>query len=145
MLLKHSAEAGPWLVKGLSADDRQKRFLCAFVLASGGHADHAAQVVPLLLPRLSHNRTPNDGLMSASALFRLGEVVEPYLFEARPESDDQAGPLIDLILRDLHDPPDTQAKLWSRSQKGLLSDLYHDPVYEYRFGRYGHRFRGLRD
>ncbi|MEM9418717.1 MAG: hypothetical protein AAGA25_06610 [Planctomycetota bacterium] len=83
--------------------------------------------------------------MAASALFRLGVVVEPYLHEARPNADHQAGPLIDLILRDLHDPPDTKEKLWARSQRSLLSKWYHDPVYEFRFGQYGHRFWGLCD
>ncbi|MEM9418716.1 MAG: hypothetical protein AAGA25_06605 [Planctomycetota bacterium] len=45
-LLRHTAEAEPWLAEGLVQGDRQKRFLCAFILASAGYVDYAEQVVP---------------------------------------------------------------------------------------------------
>lgn len=143
-LIDHAAAAEPWLLKAIEHGDAQQRFLSAFILGTAGRGEHAATVAAVLLPHLADNDIRGDGLMAGSALFRTGAAIEPYLRAARPEADEQAGPVIDLILHDLHDPPDTQEKLWARSlpfRERLLSRRFHDPVYEYRFT--GHGFWGI--
>ena len=143
-LIEHAAAAEPWLLEAIEGGDAQQRFLAAFVLGTAGRGEHAAVVADALLPHLEDNRIRGDGLMAGSALFCLGIEIEPHLRAARPTADEQAGPVIDLILRNLHDPPDTQEKLWARSpppDQRLLSRRFHDPIYEYRFE--GHGFYGI--
>ena len=135
-LLRHAEAAEAVLVEGLHAGDRRQSFLCAFVLGTAGLHAHRDAVVSRLLPHLGDNDVSGDAMMAGAALLRLGPSVAGPLAAARPRCDVQARAVIDLILRDLEDPPDTPAKLRARGRDPTvprLSVMYHDAVYEYRY------------
>jgi hypothetical protein len=136
-LLRHPGPAEPHLVEGLASSDAQQRFLCAFILGTAGYDQHTPRVADILLPHLADNDIGQDALMAGSALYQLGPAVRPHLLNARPHADEQARSILDLILWDLDDPPNTPRKLRQRAGRVPISSLYHDPVHEYRFPRGG--------
>lgn len=134
-LVDHAADARPALREGLAAADDQQRFLCAYVLAAGGHDGDRDVVVRELVAHLADNHIAGDALMAAHGLYRLGHGAAPQALAWRPYVDEQARALLDLVADDLRVPPRTRAELVLRKQRHAVTDLYHDPALEFDIRR----------
>ncbi len=127
-LVPHAADAHTILEAGLDSDDRQQRFLCALALGLGSVSDSADKVAPILLPHLRNNDIADDARWATAALYRLGDAVIPLLNDARPTADDQQASLIDLIILDLTDPPESRAEEIARSDLNTITQTTYDPA-----------------
>jgi len=136
-LLVHAGRAEQYLVEGLQSPDAQQRFLCAFVLGRSGLAGAIDVAAPLLIDHLRDNDIANDAMMSATALYGFGVDVLPYLAAAVKDSDQQQFELLRLITLDITDPPTTPAALRQRKQLHHVTQVYYDPVIEYRLSSHG--------
>lgn len=134
-LADHAVAARPALRDGITSGDDQQRFLCAYLLAAGGHDDDRAIVVRELVTHLEDNRIAGDAVMAAHALYRLGSAAMPHALAWRPYVDEQARALLDLVADDLRAPPRTHSELTAHKQRQRVTDLYHDPALEYVLGR----------
>lgn len=134
-LAKHSTRARPFLVRGLSSAQGQQRFLCAYLLAQGGHHDYVREVCCELALHLNDNRVEGDAMMAAHGLFRLGAAALPSIREARRIADAQAHAVLDLLEWNLREPPRNAAELRLRLGKTRLTTLYHDPSIEFDIER----------
>jgi hypothetical protein len=135
-LLEHVRRAEPLLLDGLRSDDEQQRFLCAFILGYAGFSSGIPEGAPVLLAQLRDNDITDDAIMGAAALYRFGPEVMPHLLAALSEADDQQARLINLILLDLTDPPQTKQELWARKKLHDVTEIYYDPVVEFDLDRH---------
>lgn len=133
-LLERPRIATEELAKGLSVPDVQGRFWCAFVLGMTGRHEYVDDAAPILIEHLGDNQFGSDGVYAAAALYRFGMPVLPYLESARFGADRQMQSLIDLIVLDLFNPPRTPSDFAKRAVMHNVSELYHDPIVEFRFG-----------
>lgn len=130
-LLGNTAAARPFLRQGLGQGDDQQRFLCAFLLAAGGHDDDRAIVARELVVHLADNDIDGDALMAAHGLYRMGEAGIAATALWRPHVDAQARSLLDLIALDLQAPPRDRGELRARRTRHAVTDVYHDPAIEF--------------
>lgn len=133
-LLEHPRIATQELAEGLAFPDMQGRFWCAFVLGMTGRHQYVDDAAPILIEHLGDNQFGSDGVYAAAALYRFGMPVLPYLESARFGADQQKRSLIDLIVLDLFSPPRSASDFAKRASMHNASELYHDPVVEFRFG-----------
>ena len=130
-LATHTDAARSALRFGLGSQDSQQRFLCAFLLAQGGHALDTDIVCRELIEHLADNHIGGDALMASHGLYRLGEHGQAALRAWRPYVDEQARTLLDLIELDWRAPPRDRAELAARSKLQRVTTVYHDPALHY--------------
>ncbi len=127
-LANHTEAARSALRFGLGSQDSQQRFLCAYLLAQGGHALDTDIVCRELIEHLADNHILGDALMATHGLYRLGEHGQAALRSWRPYVDEQARTLLDLIELDWRTPPRDRAELAARSKLQWVTSVYHDPA-----------------
>ncbi len=130
-LANHTEAARSALRFGLGSQDSQQRFLCAFLLAQGGHALDTDIVCRELIEHLADNHIRGDALMATHGLYRLGAHGQAALRSWRPYVDEQARSLLDLIELDWRAPPRDRAELAARSKLQRVTTVYHDPALHY--------------
>ena len=133
-LANHGGRARTWLVAGLSSNDPQQRYLCAFLLARDGARDYVGLISGELMPHLRDNQIAGDAIYTAHALHRLGTHVLPFLRASYFGADEQMSQLLDLIERDIIDPPGSTEEIARRGKQHDVTDLYVDPVLELILG-----------
>lgn len=134
-LADHTAAALAELRFGLGSADPQQRFLCAFLLAQGGHALDADVVCRELIEHLADNHIQGDALMATHGLYRLGERGQTSARAWRPYVDEQARALLDLIDLDLRTPPRDRRELAHRGTLQRVTSVYHDPALQFDIKR----------
>ena len=69
--------------------------------------------------------------MASAALYRLKPEIVPYLRKAYPKGDQQQKEAIDLIMKDIYDPPSNVSELEGRGKLHSLTRWVHDPAIDY--------------
>lgn len=123
------------LRRAVAYGDAQQRFLAAWLLAAAGEERDAAAICRELLPHLAHNDVQGDAVMAANGLLRLGDAALPTLRAWRPWVDEQARSLIDLIERDVSEPPVTLDMLAERGRMHRVTHVYQDPAVQFDLTR----------
>ncbi len=144
-LRRHANQAEAQLAAGLKSDDYQQRFLCALTLGFGGVSSQAKSAARVLLPHLRDNDIPEDAKWCAAALYRLGQAVEPFLRAALEKSDAQQRKLIELVLLDLEQPPQTADEFETRRALNDISSAVFDPAVQPPLDDWMGWLRRLRD
>ena len=135
-LAKHAHAAREQLIRHLSSDDLQQRFLCAYALAMNGIQEDLGKTASVLLPHLRDNKIRKDACLASAALFRLGPGVKPQLLKALPAADTQQRALIELIILNLKEEPIELRDFYHRKTLQSISVTMHDPVYEGDLGTF---------
>jgi hypothetical protein len=129
-LVLHAREARELLEDALQSDAYRQRFLCALALGFGGVAESAPLAAPILLPHLRDNDIAEDAKWCTAALYRFGPPVLPLLREARSAADAQQAKLLDLLILDLEQPPESREDLEARRELNQISRAVFDPATE---------------
>lgn len=140
-LSSRTGAALPHLLRGLGSTDGQERFLCATLIAYGGHTEQIGVVTDELIAHVGSNDVPGDGLLAAHALWRLGEPALPFVRASMRWTDDQGYDLLRRIEWDITDPPRTHADFEARMRDRRFSRVYRDPVVELRIDRFEIRWQ----
>lgn len=129
-LLFHPQLGTGLLEKALNSEDRQQRFLAAFVLGATGRSAQIERITEILIPHLKHDSLRLNACMATHALYGLGESVIPYLSDYRDSPDEQQRAAVRLIFMDLKSPPQTKEELLSRRKHHNLSTVKPDPAFQ---------------
>ncbi|MBN2327791.1 MAG: hypothetical protein JXR73_11615 [Candidatus Omnitrophica bacterium] len=129
-LLLHPTLGAKPLEKALNSDEKQQRFLAAFVLGATGRSAQIEKMAQILIPHLKHDDTRLNACMAAHALYKSGEAVIPFLSAYRDSPDEQQRAAVRLILMDLKSPPKTKAELLARRKFHDLSPTKPDPAFQ---------------
>ncbi|MBL8728841.1 MAG: hypothetical protein JNM25_10450 [Planctomycetes bacterium] len=130
-LAPHASAARVPLRRALHVGDGQQRFLAAWLLAQCHDEGYSDTICRELLPHLADNDIAGDAVMATHGLYQLGPAALPALRWWRPHVDAQARRLIDVVERDLQQPPRSRAELERRRPWPRVSNLYHDPAIEF--------------
>ncbi|MFG0316956.1 MAG: hypothetical protein ACF8XB_06775 [Planctomycetota bacterium JB042] len=133
-LRRHPDRARPLLLRAVHAADEQQAFCSALLLAYAGE-HRQAKVYEILISRLADNDVTGDALAASNALYRLGRPALDPVVTALSGARGQQRDFLEQIVQDLTDPPRSREELRRRSRLRGASELYHDPVIEYRLGR----------
>ncbi len=133
-LRRHLDRARPLLVRAVHAADEQQAFCSALLLAYAGE-HRQAKVYEILISRLADNDVTGDALAASNALYRLGRPALDPIVTALSGARGQERDFLEQLVEDLTDPPRSREELRRRSRLRGASELYHDPVIEYRLGR----------
>jgi hypothetical protein len=116
------------LIANLSSEDRQERFLSAYLLARGRDARAAPRVCEILIEHLRDNQLFGDAALSADALYQYGMVARPYLIHAELHADEQAHGLLRLLQYDRSRALDSDAARRERRKQHRWATEHYDPV-----------------
>lgn len=115
-LYRHADRARPYLLLALFSEDEQQKFLSACVLGWNGEIESRNLIAAVLIPHLRNNKIDQDAVMASSALYRMGQGVIPNLRGALATADDQSRMILEDLLRDLGDPPQSEAEMAARAR-----------------------------
>lgn len=135
-LFRYMDKAIPFLFAGLSSADRQQRFLCAYLLAYANRPVDLPRMVPILCDHLNSNEIDQDACMSASALYRLGPGILPFLKKEGNSGDDQKRKTLELLIRNLSGASHASAAELKSLQ--VISRSVPDPTRAYTTGYRNH-------
>ena len=129
-LIRHVEQAEGYVAAGLHFDDAQQRFFCAYILGMTSRGGYAGKICEILAPHLNDNSISGDAVLATRALYLTGPAVIPHLDKAARKADAQGRSLLELVILDLRDPPETLGDLYERGEITDVTGLVHDPAYE---------------
>lgn len=122
------------LARGLASSDRQKRFLCAYLLAHDRVATDLDRVCAILVPHLNTNAIRADANMSARALYLAGPLILPFLWRHARTLDAQGKMLADRIRFRLQHPGIREIDSLHEPLSSSFLTRYRKPLLEYECG-----------
>lgn len=128
MLIPVAHEWSAELIAAMESDDRQQRFLAAYILARAGVAPSVDRAAEILLPHLRDNDIRGDANFSVFALGGYGIELVAILEQTLPSADQQQRDLIMLLLLNIRDPAATENEQAKRSRFNTITKNHHDPT-----------------